>query len=286
MAIPILSAQVAATRAGQPFLGLSAKEIEAGFCELCGKYLHSQFHTTYIDRRLGPRSFLVLDQDLYRFRPALLEGVSLSELEKLHGELVTSLRDATEQRRAVIPRLESACKLPEGQIAERRQLVEEYLRQFLGNGGENFEILSFAILREYFRSFGFHLQRFSTTHANDGGIDYVGGNSIYQVSADESLPKLRRDLAKAPDTERVVVRPRMTPELLSNLSEPVLEALDLSDLLTHFVGWLLSRDNRSQKAKHLQSVLQIALREFRREEKAEATNFARSPDHASPTYPS
>ncbi len=263
VALPILSAQIAAMHAGQPFAGISAKQIETGFRELCGKFLHSQFHTTYIDRRLGPRSFLILEHDLYRFRPALLEGISADDLEALYAELVASLRDAAEQRRAAIRRLESACDLPEEKIAERRQLVEEYLAQFLGNGGENFEIISFAILREYFRSFGFQLQRFSTTHANDGGIDYVGGNSIYQVSSDESLSKLRSDLAKAPDAERVIVRPKMTSELRSNLNEQVLETVDLSDLLTHFVGWLLNRDHQSKKARHLQGILKVALAEFR-----------------------
>jgi hypothetical protein len=274
VALPILTAHTAALRADQPFAGISAKQIESGFRELCGKFLHSQFHTTYIDRRLGPRSFLVLEQDLYHFRPALLEGMSVDDLEALHEELVTSLHNAAEQRRAAIRRLESACDLPEERIAERRQLVEEYLRQFLGNGGENFEILSFAILREYFRSFGFQLQRFSTTHANDGGVDYVGGNSVYQVSSDESLPKLRSDLAKAPDADRVIVRPRMTPELRSNLNEQVLETVELADLLTHFVGWLLNRDQQSRKARHLQGILKVALAEFRREEKADALGAA------------
>jgi hypothetical protein len=108
--------------------------------------------------------------------------------------------------------------------------------------------------------------------------DTVRLHSIYQVSSDESLPKLRSDLAKAPDTERVLVRPRMTPELLSNLNEQVLETVELADLLTHFAGWLLSRDHRSQKANHLQGVLQIALAEFRREEKAETVNFVRLPE--------
>jgi len=61
----------------------------------------------------------------------------------------------------------------------------------------------------------------------------------------------------------------MTPELLSNTNEQVLETIELVDLLAHFAGWLLSRDHRSKKAKHLQGVLQIALAEFQREEKAD-----------------
>lgn len=270
IALPILSAQIIALRASQPFTGISAKQIEAGFRELCGRFLHSQFHTTYLHRRLGQRGFLVLEHDLYRFRPTLLDGLSTQDLELLHVELIASLREAAEQRRAAIQRLESACNLPDDEITKRRQLVEEYLNHFLGNGGENFEIISFAILREYFGTFGFQLQRFSTTHANDGGIDYVGGNSIYQVSSDESLSKLRSDLAKAPTAQRVIVRPTITEELRSNMSEDVLETIELADLLAHFVGWLLSRDHKSHRARHLQSILQVALAEFRREERAEA----------------
>lgn len=70
----------------------------------------------------------------------------------------------------------------------------------------------------------------------------------------------------------------MTPELLANLNDQVSETVELADLLTHFVGWLLGRDHRSLKAKHLQGVLQIALAEFRREEKAEGVNFVRIPE--------
>lgn len=270
VALPVLAAQIAAMRSGLPFAGISAKEIETGFRKLCDAFLQSSFHSTYLVRPLGTRGFLELKGDLYRFRPPLIEGLSVDELESLHAALINSLRDAAEQRQATIKRLEMACSLPEEKIAERRDLVEEYLHQFLGNGGENFEIISFAILREYFRSFDFQLQRFSTTHSNDGGIDYVGGNSIYQVSSDESLLKLRSDLSKAPDVQRVIVRPKMTSELLAGLNEQVLETIELTDLLSHFIGWLISRDHKSQRARHLQSILKVALTEFRREEKAES----------------
>ncbi len=269
VAIPILTAHVAAARAGEDFFGLAPKLIEAGFRELCGKYLQSQFHTTYLSRPLGPRGFLILHKDLYRLRPELLAGLSTDDLDDLRRELVASLQDAVEQRRAAINRLQSACDLPLAAIGEREQLVKQYLQEYLGNNGENFEIISFAILREYFKSFGFQLLRFSTTHANDGGMDFVGGDSIYQVSSDDSLKKLGSDLMKAPDRDRVIVRPRMSPELLRSVNEHVLESIDLEDLLAHFVGWLNARDRRCKKATHLQGVLKTALTEFRREEKAE-----------------
>src|SRR5438094_7660798 len=112
-------------------------------------------------------------------------------------------------------RLEEVCQLPVDSIEARRSLVDGYLRQLTGNHGEMFEVVSFAVLREYFRAFGFSLQRFSTTQANDGGMDFVASNAIYQVTTDESVQKVKRDLAKSPGTQRVLVRPTVTDEIVS-----------------------------------------------------------------------
>jgi hypothetical protein len=180
-----------------------------------------------------------------------------------------SLRSAYEQRQTAIKRLEEICSLPSDRVGERLALVEEYLSHLSGNRGEIFEVVSFAVLREYFRTFGFSLQRFSTTHANDGGMDFFAGDAIYQVTTDESIEKLRRDLRKAPGTKRVLVRPTVTEEILELGEDKVLETIELKDLLSHFITWLLGRDNRSKRSHHLQRVLQVALEEFRREERAE-----------------
>jgi hypothetical protein len=174
-------------------------------------------------------------------------------------------------------RLEETCSLPSGQVMERLELVEEYLSKLSGNHGEIFEVVSFAVLREYFRTFGFSLQRFSTTHANDGGMDFFASDAIYQVTTDASVEKLRRDLRKAPGTKRVMVRPTATDEILELGDENVLETIELKDLLSHFIAWLLGRDKRSRRPDHLQRVLQIALEEFRREERAEFSEDGQRP---------
>jgi hypothetical protein len=269
VAIPILADQVRAAKKGKPVRGLTEKEIESGFDQLAGRYIKSEYHSTYIDRRLGQRGFLELERDRYKIREALLAGLSAEQLEHLHSELVESLRSAFEQRQAVIRKLEEACSLPKECVSERYALVDAYLSQLSGNRGEMFEVVSFAVLREYFRTFGFLLQRFSTTHANDGGMDFVGGEAIYQVTTDESMQKVRRDLKKAPGTKRVLVRPRATEEMTELSESDVLETIDLKDLLNHFVAWLLNRDSRTMRSKHLQQVLQVALEEFRRENRAE-----------------
>jgi hypothetical protein len=183
--------------------------------------------------------------------------------------LTQSLKTAFERRQVFIRQLEETVKLPNNQIQQRRALVADYLKQITGNGGEMFEVVSFAVLREYFRTFGFSLQRFSTTRANDGGMDFVAGEAIYQVTADESMQKVRKDLAKAPGTKRVLVRPTVSDEVIRLCDSGVLETIEIKDLLDHFIAWLLARDNRFHEARHLQRVLEVALSEFRREDKAE-----------------
>ncbi len=270
IAIPVLAGHIAATKSGSTFRGLTEHEIEVGFRQIASTFIKSEYHSTYIDRRLGPRGFLELDSARYRLREAALQGLTLDDLEALHAELITSLRTAYEQRQAVIRRLEETCSLPKDSITERHALVNTYLSQIAGNRGEMFEVISFAVLCEYFRTFGFSLQRFSTTHANDGGMDFVAGEAIYQVTTDESIQKIRRDLTKAPGTKRVLVRPTAAPEAIQLSENEVLETIDLQDLLQHFIGWLTARDTRANQAKHLQKVLQIALREFQRENNAES----------------
>jgi hypothetical protein len=268
VAIPVLSGHIDAVKGGKPFAGLTEKQIETAFIELGSKFGKSDYHSTYLHRGLA--RFLAASGNRYKIREQLLADVPISDLDQLRGDLIESLRTAHEKRQAVITNLMAACSLPAESIKERHALVDSYLSQLTGNRGEMFEVVSFAVLREYFRSFGFSLQRFSTTHANDGGMDFVGGEAIYQVTTDESVQKLRRDLAKAPGTKRVLVRPAVTPAIAELCEGDVLETIDLKDLLSHFISWLLARDTQSNKARHLQRVLEIALGEFRRENRAEA----------------
>ena len=275
MGLPLLNDYLAVARDGRVSDGLTEKQIEDGFRKLATQYIHSDYHSTYLARRLGRAGFVDLAGGKYRLRPALLENTAIEELDRLQEELMGSLRSAYEQRQNAMKRLEETCSLPSGQVMERLSLVEEYLSQLTGNHGEIFEVVSFAVLREYFRTFGFSLQRFSTTHANDGGMDFFASDAIYQVTTDESIEKLRRDLRKAPGTNRVMVRPTVTEEILEFGEDSVLETIELKDLLTHFITWLLGRDKRSKRPDHLQRVLQIALEEFRREERAEISDNGR-----------
>jgi hypothetical protein len=259
----VLAAHIDAAKSGRRSAGLTEKQIEGAFRELNSEFVKSEYHSTYLHRGLA--RYLEAVEKRYKIREQLLAGISITDLEQLRSDLMESLRTAYEKRQEVIKKLMVACSLPAELIKERHALVDSYLSQLTGNHGEMFEVVSFAVLREYFRTFGFSLQRFSTTHANDGGMDFVGGEAIYQVTTDESIQKLRRDLAKAPGTKRVLVRPTVTPAITRLCEGDVLETIELKDLLTHFISWLLDRDTRSNQARHLQRVLEIALGEFRRE---------------------
>jgi hypothetical protein len=272
VAIPVLDDYLLNQEAGRTTEGLTEKEIEKGFRDLASQFIHSDYHSTYIARRLGKSGFLDLSNGRYKLRGSMLAKTSVEDLHKLREELFSSLRTAYEQRRAAIRRLEETCSLPSDRVAERVAIVEEYLSQLAGSRGEVFEVVSFAVLREYFRAFGFSLQRFSTTHANDGGMDFFASDAIYQVTTDDSIEKLRRDLRKSPGTKRVLVRPTVGCEVIELGEDRVLETIELRDLLGHFIVWLLSRDKRSKQPSRIQRVLETALEEFRREEKAELAN--------------
>ncbi|MGH9607223.1 MAG: hypothetical protein ACRD3N_16165 [Terracidiphilus sp.] len=269
IAIPVLDDYLIAAKTGEETGGITERQVEDGFRQLSTQFLHSDYHPTYIARRLGRMGFLDFTNGKYRLRPSLLIGTTVDELDRLRDELTGSLRSAYEQRQATIKKLEETCALPPDRVGERHVLVEEYLSQIAGSHGEVFEVISFAVLREYFRTFGFSLHRFSTTHANDGGMDFFAADAIYQVTTNESIEKLRRDLRKAPGTKRVLVRPTVNEEITQLDKDKVLETIELKDLLNHFITWLLGRDKRSKQSNHLQRVLQIALEEFRRENKAE-----------------
>ena len=268
VALSILDEHAQSLRAGKSCEGCLERDIVKVFRALAKQYGHSDYHPTYVQRRLGHGGFLELNGSRYRFRTALMSDVTADQLGALRDELILSLKTAFERRQAVIKQLEETIGLPHDRIQERRALVGSYLDQIAGNSGEMFEVVSFAVLREYFRTFGFSLQRFSTTHANDGGMDFVAGEAIYQVTTDESANKVRKDLAKSPGTKRVLVRPTVNDEIIQLCDAEVLETIELKDLLDHFIAWLLARDARSRKARHLQQILQIALSEFRRENKA------------------
>src|SRR5579859_5582202 len=105
VAIPVLAGHLEAAQKKRAFTGLTESQIATGFRELTSQFISSDYHSTYIDRRLGSRGFLDLSAGRYKIRAPLLNDIALDQLEKLHDDLVRSLRTAYEERQAVIRKL-------------------------------------------------------------------------------------------------------------------------------------------------------------------------------------
>lgn len=113
--------------------------------------------------------------------------------------------------------------------------------------------------------FGFSLRRFSTTFSNDGGMDFIAGDGIYQVTASATDQKVAADLVKLPGTRRVVVARSIRDRAAIEGNETVLGTIDVNDLITQFLDWLTSVDKRRGAAVLLQEVVSVARDEFNRD---------------------
>ncbi len=64
--MPILAGEIDALKDGIEFEGSPENQIRIGFNDLVGRFIRSEYHSTYIDRRLGSRGFLELAGEKYR----------------------------------------------------------------------------------------------------------------------------------------------------------------------------------------------------------------------------
>src|SRR5579863_7919506 len=87
VAIPVLEDYILSAKAGEITGGLAEKDISDGFNRLAKQFIHSDYHSTYIARRLGRAGFLDLSDGKYRLRPSLLLDATVGELEQLKDEL-------------------------------------------------------------------------------------------------------------------------------------------------------------------------------------------------------
>src|SRR2546423_216985 len=96
VALAILGEHRKALEAGRECGGLLERDIVKIFRDFAQQYGHSDYHPTYIQRRLGHRGFFELNGSKYRFRSGLMMGVTMAQLDDLRNELVLSLKTAFE----------------------------------------------------------------------------------------------------------------------------------------------------------------------------------------------
>lgn len=248
------------------FLGLTAAEIGAGFNTIAKRLGKKCFFHTYVQRHAKDGDYFIgKPGNRYAIRPELLEGLTGSDLQDLSGRIRLHLDSGLDAKTYHLRAIADAKALPGTDVAGRKAFLVRELSQLQGNAGQTLEIYSFAVLGTYMRILGFSLRRFSTTFANDGGMDFIAENGFYQVTATPSARKLAEDCRKLPGACRVLVAPKLSPRVLRDLPASVLGTIEGEDLTKHFLGWLAGKDERRGEAFLLQEVLDVAQQEFERE---------------------
>lgn len=261
--LQILDGHIAAIEAGNDmFSGLTRSQIGRGYSRTSQQYRrNSQFAPSYVQRHLGPSGLYEEVDGRFSIQRSLLRNLNKDDLLRISRKVHDLLSESVGLLDGIVTQIREA--IDSNDLDRQKRFVIELLASKIGNQGRNFEIMSFAILSVYFRCLGFTLNRFSTTFANDGGMDFVSSNGIYMVTASPTEAKLKSDLAKLPDTERVLVVPSVRS--LSDQNGVVSEMIDRDDLVDHFLEWLYQRDRTRQTSRHLHEVLKTANKQYRRE---------------------
>jgi hypothetical protein len=221
--------------AHQNWNGLISSEIRKRYNDIAKEYGKKDFANSYLQRHTKTNDFFIEKKSYYKIRPELIEGLSIESAKEILKKIKANYDSFLEKRIEVIREIE---KLKD--TIEDKDTLKNNLNNFMNidgfNKGQLFEIISYSILHEYFKSFGFSLNRFSTTFSNDGGIDFIAQNCVYQVTFNPTKKKIEGDLEKLPEVNRVMVLPELKKEIRTILSENklVLGIITQEELLKHF----------------------------------------------------
>ncbi len=246
------------------YRGTEASEIAKEYDQLAAEVGKNKFYYTYLQRHTKDDDYFEENFGEYRFNQEWTYEYGRQNFEELSKRIKDfwltkpSWKKQTSTDINDIISSSISCE-------EKKRFIKKLLDSKSGNRGINFEVMTFSILREYFKSFGFNLKRFSTTLANDGGMDYLCENGFFQVTVAPTAKKIGDDLQKLSDIQRIlVVLSRRRNDKFIN-RDNVVEIIDYDDITNHFLGWLYNRDKSRGSAYHLDNILKTALREYDRE---------------------
>jgi len=215
--------------------GLLSSEIRNLYNNIAKEYGKKDFANSYLQRHTKTNDFFIESESLYKIRPELIEKLSIESAAQILENIKTDYNSFLERRMEVIAEIEKLKNIIKDKNNFRNSL-NELMKVDGFNKGQLFEIISYSILNEYFKSFGFSLNRFSTTFSNDGGIDFIAQNCVYQVTYNPSKKKIEGDLEKLPEVNRVMVLPKLKKEIkdIIKQNDLVLGTITQDELLNHF----------------------------------------------------
>ena len=243
---------------------MSKTEVELQFNSQHQDFGVNTFRRDYLKRQSGDPKNAINENSTQRFffRPEFFTGLNAATLRKLAKDIREHYKTKLAEVTALIGEISAF------EVEEDQEKVVEFIKALLmkdeggAKRGQNFEIGSYSILKAYFESFGFNLNRFSTTYANDGGMDFVGQYAIYQVATEMTLKKINEDIIKTPGIGRIIVYKKLARNFdIKNFSNDlILRTISVEELF-ELVDGLASRSERN----YAHAILTIAKSEYMRE---------------------
>ena len=142
-----------------------------------------QHYESYLSRKVTSGQ-IGQTNDRYHILPFDRNPDSLSSIK----DDISKLIDAPDPITEIIIEIE--------QYVNQDSLIDR-VRDWIIRGKPNeFEVACYTVLKFYLAGFGFKLHRFTSTNANDGGADYIGGDAVYCVTTQLTASKLESDIEK------------------------------------------------------------------------------------------
>ena len=245
-----------------PDARMTKTEIETEFNKAHEDYGIATFRRDYVLRQCGhDENGITQTDNLFYIRPEFLSGMSNKDYSSVIDIIDSKWISYKSQQNEVIAEIKNLLQSNDFSNQER------YIRDMLTTRetvkrGQAFEVTSFSVLFVFLSSFGFSLNRYSTTYSNDGGVDYVGQNAIYQVTTKLSERKFEEDIKKAPGKNRVMVYKDIISGFdYDNLNHELVINHISKEELCEVLQYLAKKN----PAKFLPEILNVMINEFLRE---------------------
>jgi hypothetical protein len=212
------------------------------------RYIKS-FYPSYIQRKIGPNGILSLDLDRYKIKET---DAGFQDL--LNRQLIESVTSTIDAPNPIIETINFFTNTNDSKT------FFEKIIQLLKEGTPNdFEVLTFAILREYLKIYGYELQRFTPTNANDGGVDFIGGNVIYCITTQLNKKKLIADIEKTNAPKIFIYRDikgRLEDEINKYIYDgKISDTLNIELIINRHINFLKDKPESFRIVERLKTVI-------------------------------
>lgn len=184
---------------------MTKTEIETEFNQVHQNYFIATFRRDYVLRQSGNDANAIDQKDnFFYIKPTFLEGMVTEDYQNVLNMIDNHWTTVRETQGQIINEINDL--IENGNTEEQIDFISSLLTtRETAKKGQAFEVSSYSVLYTFLYSLGFNLNRFSNTYANDGGMDFIAQEGIYQVTTKLSAKKFDEDIQKLHDVERILV---------------------------------------------------------------------------------